>query len=37
MGYWSTEDYLSIMDDVDRYIRKYEKKNKEQKMKEVKK
>ncbi len=37
MGYWSTEDYLSIMDDVDRYIRKYEKKNKEQKMKEAKK
>ncbi len=31
MGYWSAEDYLSIMDDVDRYKRKHEKKMKEQK------
>ena len=28
-GYWSAEDYLSIMDDVDRYRRKHETKMKE--------
>ncbi len=35
-GYWSVEDYLSIMDDVDRYKRKHDKKRREQKNKEVK-
>jgi len=29
MGYWSSEDYLSIMDDVDRYYKKKLKKQKE--------
>jgi len=34
MGYWSAEDYLSIMDDVERSIRKHERRKK-QKMKET--
>ncbi len=34
MGYWSAEDYLLIMDDVDRSIRKHERREK-QTMKEA--